>query len=128
MNRKKYFFASATTPSCVLSQFLWYNSYIKIDNKAVYLKLFSTKNVNFITELFNTDGSVKNCNILKAEFALQNKDQFCWLQLVNAIPEMWKKCIKKTSKNTSLLVVKEDHLLRGSRIIILEKLSSNELC
>ena len=40
------------------------------------------------------------------------------------------KCGKKVSKktkNTSLLVVKDHHLLRGSRIIILEKLSSKEL-
>ena len=36
MNWKKYFIASPITPSCVLSQFLWYNGYIKIDNKAVY--------------------------------------------------------------------------------------------
>ena len=40
---------------------------------------------------------------------------------------MWNKCIKQTSENTSLLVVKDHHLLRGSRIIILEKLSSKEL-
>ena len=40
---------------------------------------------------------------------------------------MWKKYIKQTSENTSLLVVKDLHLLRGSRIIILEKLSSKEL-
>ena len=122
MNLKKYFIASPITPSCVLSQFLWYNSYIKIDNKAVYLKFFSTKNINFITQLFNTDGSVKNWNILKTEFALQNKDQFSWSQLVNAIPEICKKCIKQTLENTSLLVVKDHHLLKGSRIIILEKL------
>ena len=61
------------------------------------------------------------------EFNLQNKDQFCWLQLVNSIPDMCKKCIKKPSENTSLLVVKDHHLLRSSRIIILEKLSSKEL-
>ena len=78
INWKKYFIASPITPSCVSSQFLWYNSYIKIDNKAVYSKFFSTKNINFITQLFNTDGSVKNWNILKTEYALQNKDQFCW--------------------------------------------------
>ena len=40
---------------------------------------------------------------------------------------MRKKFIKQTSENTSLLVVKDHHLLRGSRIIILEKLSSKEL-
>ena len=127
MNWKKYFIASPITPSGVLSQFIWHNGYIKIDSKAVYLKSFSTKNINFVTQLFNTDGSVKNWNILKTEYALQNKDQFCWLQLKNAIPEKWKKCIKETSKNTSFLVVKDYHLLRGSRIIILEKLNSKEL-
>ena len=40
---------------------------------------------------------------------------------------MWKKCIKQTSENTSLLVVKDHHLLRDSRIIIPEKLHSKEL-
>ena len=37
------------------------------------------------------------------------------------------KCIKQASENTSLLVVNDHHLLRGWRIIILEKLSSKEL-
>ena len=49
MNWKKYFIASPITPPDVLSQFIWYNSYIKTDNKVVYLKSFSTKNINFIT-------------------------------------------------------------------------------
>ena len=40
---------------------------------------------------------------------------------------MWKKCIKQASENTSLLVAKDHHLLRGSTIIILEKLSSKQL-
>ena len=40
---------------------------------------------------------------------------------------MWKKCIKQTSENNSLLVVKDHRLLRRSRIIILEKLISKEL-
>ena len=40
---------------------------------------------------------------------------------------MWKKCIKQTSENTSFFAVKDRHLLTGSRIIILEKLSSKEL-
>ena len=56
----------------------------------------------------------KNWNILETEYALQNKDQFYWLRLINAIPEMWKKCIKQTSENTSLLVVKDHHFLRAT--------------
>ena len=55
--------------------------------------------------------------------------QFLWYNRIlchprNAIPEMWKKCIKQSSENTSLLVVKDHHLLRSWRIMILEKLSS----
>ena len=99
MNWKKYIIALAKTPSCVLCQFLWHNSYINIDNKAVYLKFFSTNSINFITQLFHSDGSAKNWNILKSEYVLQN----------------------------SLLVVKVHHLLRASRVLILEKLSSKEL-
>ena len=111
MNWKKYFIACPITPSAILSQYILYNGYFKTDNKAVCLKSFSTKYINFITQLINTDESVKNWNILKTEYALQNKDQFCWLQLTNTIPKMWRKCIKQTSENTSLLVVKDHHLL-----------------
>ena len=60
MNRKKFFIAPPVTTSCVLRQFLWHNSYIKIDTKAVYLTFFSTKNINFLTQVFHSDGSVKN--------------------------------------------------------------------
>ena len=74
MNWKKYFIASPITPSGILSQFIWYNSYIKIDSKAVYFKTFLTKSINFVTQLFNTDGSVKRWNFLKTDYALQNKD------------------------------------------------------
>ena len=42
-------------------------------------------------------------------------------------PRNVEKCIRQTSENTSLLVVENHHLLRGSRIITLEKLSSKEL-
>ena len=36
MNGEKYFIRPPITTPCILSQFLWYNSYIKIDNKAAY--------------------------------------------------------------------------------------------
>ena len=64
-NWKKFFMAPPIISSFIFSQFLWCNSYIKIDSKAVYLKFFSTKNINFITLLFHSDGSVRNWSILK---------------------------------------------------------------
>ena len=77
INRKKYIISPPITPSCILSQFLRYSSYIQIDNKAGYLKFFSTNSVNFITQLFHSDGSLKHWKFLKTEYALQNKDHFC---------------------------------------------------
>ena len=97
MNWKKYFIVPPALPCCVFSQFLWYNNYIKIDTKAVS-NFFSTKNISFIIQLFNTDGSVKNWNFVKTKYTIQDKDQFCWLQeinAINAIPEMWKNVSKK---------------------------------
>ena len=43
MNWKKYFMGPPIIPSCVLNQFLWYNSYIKIDNKTAYLIFFQQR-------------------------------------------------------------------------------------
>ena len=40
---------------------------------------------------------------------------------------MWKNYLKQTSENTSLLVVEGHHLIRGSRVVILEELNSKEL-
>ena len=40
---------------------------------------------------------------------------------------MWTKFIKQISENTSLQVGKDNHLLRGSRIIIIKKQCSKEL-
>lgn len=33
---------------------------------------------------------------LKTDFAFQNEDHFHWFQLVSAIPEMQKNCLKET--------------------------------
>ena len=74
MNWKEYFGCTSYNTFLRSSQFVWCNSYIKIDNKALYLKSFSERNINFITPLFHSDGSVKKWNILKTEYALQNKD------------------------------------------------------
>ena len=80
MNWERYCKTSPVTPSYVLSQFLC--------NKSVHFQRFSTKNINFVTQLFHSDGTIKNWNDLKTEFALQNKDHFSWLQLVSIIPEI----------------------------------------
>lgn len=100
---------------------LWYKSHIKIDNKSVYFQRFSMKNINFVTHLFQFNGTIKNWNNPKTEFALWSKDHFSGLQLVSSLQEIWNNCLKQKSENTSLLVFEDHHLIRGLRITILEK-------
>ena len=98
MNWKKYFIVPPALPCCVFSQFLWFNNYIKIDTKAVS-NFFSTKNISFIIQLFNTDASVKNWNFVKTKYTIQNKNERVLLVTRNKChkchPRNVGKCIKE---------------------------------
>ena len=54
-HEKETFLISLTTPICVGSQILWFNSYITIDNNSVHFKE-SSHNINFINQLFTSKG------------------------------------------------------------------------
>ena len=45
----KYYSCTPKVSSLVSSQFLWYNSYIKIDNEVVCYKDFADKKINFVS-------------------------------------------------------------------------------
>ena len=48
----QYLSSSSETPFQVLSQFLWYNNYIKIDDAVIHFETFSNKNTDFLLQLF----------------------------------------------------------------------------
>ena len=52
---------------------------------------------------------------------------FQWLQLISAIPERWKFIIKETHESTTNLIIHDCHVIKGSRILTLNKLSSTEI-
>ena len=108
-------------------QFLWYNIYIQIDEGEVHLSKFSQNNLNFVSQLFDTNGSIKTWYHLKQEYHSKNNSYFQWLQLINSIPEKWKLTIKQSSSDAKNLIIYGHHLIKGSRILILEKLTSKEL-
>ena len=108
-------------------QFLWYNIYIQIDEGDVHLSRFSQNNLKFVPQLLNTNGSIKAWHLLKQEYHLNNNSYFQWLQLINSIPEKVKLTIKQSSSDAKNLIIHGHHLIKGSRILILEKLTSKEL-
>ena len=76
---------------------------------------------------FRPDGSIKKWYELKTELELHENSSFQWLQLISAIPEGWKFIIKETHESTTNLIIHDHHVIKGSRILTLNKLSSTEI-
>lgn len=98
---KESFSYSFNSPSCIKSQFLWFNKEIKIDNKPFCFKDVSEKNINFITQLYKPDGKLKQWENVKQEFNLNDSAFYKWVQIVHAIPNTWKNIISNESLSNS---------------------------
>ena len=55
-----FFTSKPTLQSMILSEFMWFNSNIKVDSKPLNFSFFSDKNLNFIGQLFDDNGNVKH--------------------------------------------------------------------
>ena len=69
----------------------------------------------------------KGWHRLKQEYHLNNNSYFQWLQLINSILEKWKLTINQISSDAKNLIIHGQHLIKGSRILILENLASEEI-
>ena len=87
LNWKTFFSKTPETPSSVLSQFLWYNIYVQIDKGDVHLSRFSQNNLNFVSQLFDRNGSIIVWHFLKQGYQLNDNSNFQWLQLIKSITE-----------------------------------------
>ena len=81
------FSCQTLVPSAILYQFLWFNSHIQLGNKSVFFSSFSERNINFVGQLFKTDGAVKPWKQLQEEYGLANKLNFKWIQLIHSLPK-----------------------------------------
>ena len=124
---KTYLTRKPEIPSCILPQYLWYNENIQVDKNSVYLVRFWEKNINYVPQLFRPDDSIKKWHELNTEYELRENSYFQWLQLISAIPEGWKFIIKETHESTTNLIIHDHHVIKGSRILTLDKLSSTEI-
>ena len=115
-------------PSAILSQFLWFNSQIQIGNKSVFFSSFSERNINFVGQLFKTDGAVKLWKQLQEVYGLANKLNFKWIQLIHSLPKPWIEQVFIDSANSINLAIHDHHLIKKYQILCLNKLDSKELC
>ena len=93
---------SPETSSQILSQFLWFNKYIKIEGTVIHFPKFSNKGINFLSQLFE-NGKIISWINLKDGYELTNDMFFQWAQLKHTIPPRWKKyfLITVTLKRTT---------------------------
>ena len=73
--------------------------------------------------LFSENGSIKQWQEFKKEHNLDESFYFQWLQVINSISQRWKIIIKKNYKIATNLIIHDHHLVKGSRVITLDKLT-----
>ena len=89
-NWAKCLSCSPYLPSAILSQFVWFNSNIKINNKSIFISDFVSKNISFVGQIFQENGKTKSWDYVKSEYNLESKLKYRWIQLTDALPKLWK--------------------------------------
>ena len=80
-------------PSCILSQYMCYNRSIQADHSSVFFLEVFQKNINYVSQLFSDNGSIKQWHEFKREHNLHESFYFQWLQLIDSILQRWKTII-----------------------------------
>ena len=81
-----------------------------------------------MSDLVNENCNFKSWETLKNEYHLDNKLYFQRMQLIHAIPLIWKPKINDSEKNVEKkYVVQDHHLIKNTRVIVLEKLTAREI-
>ena len=71
----------------ILSESLWYNTFIKIHANTVYFEEFSLVGINKVKDLFEKDGKLKEFDKLRQDNPfLSDRLHFKWTQLIDSIP------------------------------------------
>ena len=79
----------------ILSESLWYNTFIKIDANTVYFERFSLVGINKAKDLFEKDGKLKEFDKLGQDNPfLSERLHFKWAQLIDSIPLDWRTKIR----------------------------------
>ena len=89
----------------ILSESLWYNSFIQINQNAIFFRELCLAGINRVADLFEKDGKLVMFHKLR-QLGLPDTLHFKWMQLIDAIPEKWKVIVKDHPNNSEGLVSK----------------------
>ena len=113
---EKNFSHISYTASCTGSQFPWFDNYITTDNNSVHFKEFSSHNINFINQLFTSEGEFKDWNHIKREFQVTNNLYYKFTQIAHAIPKKWKQILTESGGKTYVTYL--DHNLIENNLLL----------
>ena len=117
-SQKRNFSNISYTPTCIGSQFLWFNNYITIDNNSVPFKEFSSHNINFINQLFTSEGEFYDWNHIERKFQLN--DNLCY-KYTNFEADT------KRKQNGDFCNILDHLLIKNNLLVSSEKLTSKDL-
>ena len=118
--------SSPLTSSNILNQSIWHSMFLKIENKPYLFSDFARANLNYVSQLFNADGSTKNWNEIKNEFALENNIYFKYFQIIHSLPPSWRSVVEDASE-ISTAVNPTQGMLQCTKLFTLEKLISKQI-
>ena len=85
----KYYSNQPSLPLTIISQYLWFNSFIKIGNNVVSHRTFLRK--KFVNNFIKENGKFKTWEQITHEFEIDKNLYFKWIQLVHTILNYWRK-------------------------------------
>ena len=98
----RHYYYPLEAPTLVSSQFRWFSSYIKIDNKIICYK---------VSNLFEDNGKLKSLHKMINDFQLIQKTYFEWFQLIHPIPKSWKLAVLNNKGNSNNIIYLKQHLI-----------------
>ena len=108
----KTFFVSSVLTFICCSRCLWYNEYIKIDDKAIFRSSLSAKAINFLGQLFQNNQQIKKWDELKTEFDLIENEVFLIVQITHVLPSPLNEILQNYTENMSNLVIQDHHVIK----------------
>ena len=87
-----------------------------VDKRSFYDTTQADKGINHIGQIFDTNGGMKPWSVFKSELSLNKNSHFYWIQLNNAIPNVWKENLHIRDKDFHDLTCSTHHIIKEYQI------------
>ena len=91
----------------IATQSLWNNEFIHTKSERIYNESLVSKGVTTMSNLFDTEGKLKNWEIFSQEFSLNLIHFLKWYGVLKSVPSCWKKTLKGYNTEDSILSEEE---------------------